>query len=345
VVVADQRFGEALRGRLPPRVLLDVDSPGEEYHFGRRLAQVVTSHELERPVYIGCGMPLIKGDELAAVASVLSAADIAVVSNNFYSADLAGFVPGRVVRDVELPDNDRALPRVLVQEGGLLNQALPRTAANQFDIDTPVDLAILGYAGGAGPRLTAWLAAHPAADSRLAEAARLFTDTQAVVAVAGRISSEVLNYLQSETASQTRLYSEERGMQSMGRDVSGEARTLLGFHIEAVGPRRFFEEMARMANALFLDSRTLFAHVGRQPSRADRFLSDALEPDAIGDEWVREFTRAARDATIPVVLGGQSLVTYGVQLLAEAAWKEHDRVGTEWRAQGRAAPRPPRPPV
>jgi hypothetical protein len=125
----------------------------------------------------------------------------------------------------------------------------------------------------------------------------------------------------------------------MGRDVSGQARTLLGFHLQAIGPGRLFAEIAEMANAAFIDTRPIFAHMGLQPSRPDRFLSDALEPDTIQDKWVREFTAAAREAPIPIVLGAQSLVTSGLQLLAEAAWRDNDKVVTDWKAHGRARER------
>ena len=337
VVVADAPTGEALRPRLPAGVALDLDQPGAAFHFGTRLSAVVQRLDLKRPCYIGCGMPLIKSDELAAVAMALSSQDAAVVSNNFFSADLIGFVPGDLVRDVELPDNDRAIPRLLVQKAGLINQALPRTIANQFDIDTPMELAILACAGGAGPNLTRWLAAHPFDTARLEQASWLFTDNMATVLVAGRIGGDIIEYLRSETASQTRVYSEERGMAAMGRDLSGDARSLLAFHIQAVGFQRFFAELGEMANAAFIDTRAIFAHMGLRPTRADRFLSDALRPAEIADPWLRDFTAGALEAPIPVVLGGQSLVTSGLQMLAEAAWKRHDKVEAEYKAHGRAA--------
>jgi hypothetical protein len=49
-----------------------------------------------------------------------------------------------------------------------------------------------------------------------------------------------------------------------------------------------------------------------------------MTPDSIEDAWVRELTQAACEAPMPVVLGGASLVAAGVQLLSEAAWREHD---------------------
>ena len=125
-------------------------------------------------------------------------------------------------------------------------------------------------------------------------------------------------------------------MAAAGRDVSGEARSLLAYHLQAVGPQRFFDELGQMANAAFIDTRPIFAHTGLQASRRDRFASDALRPDGVTDPWIRDFTRAALEAPIPVLLGGQSLVTSGQQLLAEAAWKRHDKLEAEYKARGRA---------
>ncbi len=336
IVVADRPSADYLGPLLPAGVRLDVDQPGEEFHLGRRLAEVVTRYHLERPVYVGSGLPLVRADELAAVASTLAISDFTVVSNNYFSADLVGFVPGGVVEDIELPNNDRILPRLLVQEANLVNQSLPRTVANQFDIDTPCDLAIVACAGGAGPRLSSYLSRADLDTSTLEKASSFFTDSDAEVLVAGRLGSQVWQYLESETACRVRVYSEERGMQAAGRDASGEARTLLGYHLRAVGPQRFFRELSEMAQAAFIDTRPLFTHMGLQPSRPDRFRSDALEPDGIVDPWLREFTLAAREAPVPVVLGGSSLVTSGIQLLSEAAWRRHDRQESAYKAMGRA---------
>jgi hypothetical protein len=337
ILVADERTEQALRNRLPAGIKVDVDRPGNAFHFGRRLSEVVQRYGLERPVYVGCGLPLVKSDELAAVAAALMGNEQAVVSNNFFSADLIGFVPGSVVESVKLPDNDRIVPRLLRDEGGLQNTELPRTPANQFDLDTPGDLAVLAYAGGAGANLQACIEAQRFDTSRLARASKLFTDRDAEIVVAGRVGSQTWQYLESETACRVRLFAEERGLQAAGRDLNGEARSLMAYHVEAVGMTRFFDELAEMGQAAFIDTRPVFAHKGLKPSRPDRFLSDAMEPVEISDAWVREFTAASCEARIPVVLGGSSLVGAGIQLLSEAAWRRHDAEAGSYEAQGRAA--------
>jgi hypothetical protein len=324
MLVTDRESAEALEGRLPLHTEVDVDRPGEAFHLGKRLQEVVKRYGLERPVYAGSGLPLIKAADLAKVAAGLRESEKAVVANNFFSADLVGFVPGSAIEEMALPNNDRIIPRLLRDEAGLENKSLARTIENQFDLDTPGDLAILAYAGGAGPHLQRHIDAIGFDTSRLERAARLFTDRDAEVVVAGRVGSQTWQYLESETACRVRMFAEERGLQAAGRDVNGEARSLLGFHLQSVGTQRFFEELAQMGQAAFIDTRPLFAHMGVKPSRPDRFLSDAMQPAHIEDAWVREFTAAACEAPIPVVLGGSSLVSSGVQLLSEAAWRRHD---------------------
>ena len=110
-----------------------------------------------------------------------------------------------------------------------------------------------------------------------------------------------------------------------GRDASGEARSLLAFHLQEVGCERFFAEFAELADAACIDTRPLLAHLRIVASREDRFLSDLGRPEEIEDAFLKEFTQAANDAPIPVLLGGHSLIAGGLMLLNEAAWREEDK--------------------
>jgi hypothetical protein len=314
--------------RVPPGVTVDPDS--DSFHLGERLARLIEHHEMESVVYFGAGsVPLLRGSDFAAIASGLRAASRVVISNNFYSGDLIAFRPASALLGVEPPTTDNALPRLLRDRAGLESLPLPRSTAMQFNIDSPTDLAALALHGGAGPRLSCLLSSRDLDTAPYRRCLPLLTDPLAEVLVAGRVGSQVWQYLESETACRIRIFSEERGMVAAQRVSAGGgrrgARSLLAYHLQAVGVTRFFEELATLGDAAFIDTRVLLAHLGLQPSRADRFLSDLGRASEIEDAFLREFTEGAAKAAIPVVLGGHSLVSGSLMALIEVAWREHDR--------------------
>jgi hypothetical protein len=138
--------------------------------------------------------------------------------------------------------------------------------------------------------------------------------------VAGRVSAAVWQYLERETACRVRVFAEERGMRASGRQARGQVRSLLGYHYQQAGARGFFQTLAELGQAVFLDSRVIFAHLGVWPPDSDRFNSDLYRPNLIANDAVRQFTEAAMEAPVPVVLGGHSLVSGGLYALVEAAW-------------------------
>ena len=72
-----------------------------------------------------------------------------------------------------------------------------------------------------------------------------------------------------------------------------------------------------MADAAIFDTRIIMAARGSLPAAADRFASDLLRPEWVSDPWLREFTEAARNASIPLLLGGHGVVSGGLFALAE----------------------------
>ena len=301
-----------------------------EFHFGRRLRDLVRRHQAARPFYIGGGSaPLLATSELESIADTAMADEGTVVANNFFSCDFAAFSPGEALDRIDPPAIDNDLAFLLQRQAGLRNVPLPRTASTQLDVDTPVDLTILQLHPGIGPFCQRFLDSARLDTSRVRATMRLFTDPTAEVIVAGRVGSHVLAHLETDLACRKRIYSEERGMRASGREARGEVRSLLGFFLAAVGPARFFASLGQLGQAAFLDSRVLFSHLGLQPAAADRFHSDLFEAEAIVDPFVREFTTAAREAPIPVLLGGHSLVSGGLWALIDAAWQERDRLLAE----------------
>ena len=319
ILVSD---GSAEFSGLPAGVTVCLDS--SPFHYGCRLAETVRTHALEHVVYLGGGsLPLLGEADFGSIANALSE-DGVVVTNNFFSSDLVGFAAESVAR-IRPPESDNRLARALCEEAGLALRELPRTVATQMDIDGPTDLAVLSLTGQGGPRLLEYLSALEMDVGRYRRVLPLLTDRSAQVTVAGRVGSHAWRYLESETACRLRLFAEERGMEADGRAAEGKARSLLAFYLEQAGPQRFFGALAELGDAALIDTRVLLAHFGIDAQRSDRFLSDLGCWQEIGEPFLREFTQAAVEARIPVLLGGHSLVSGGLMALNEFAWREKER--------------------
>lgn len=317
----------ALAGQLAGLpVIVDRDNPDEPFHFGQRLLALLDRYEMERCFYIGGGAgPLLSTADLAGIAARLAAAERLILTNNFYSSDLAAFVPSAILAGQPPPDNDNELAWLLGERAGLPIEELPRSGATQLDVDTPADLLTLAAHPGAGRHARACLEVMALDTAVLDAALPLLLDRDAEILVAGRVSSATWSYLERETACRTRVISEERGMRASRRQAMGLARTVLGHLLDAVGLERFFDRLATLGQAVFLDNRVILAHRGLWPSAADRFYSDLRRPAQVVDPFLRELTEAALAAPVPVVMGGHSLVAGGMYALVEAAWaRGHD---------------------
>jgi hypothetical protein len=321
VSTSSAKFSRSIE-HLPVRVVPDEG----DFHFGRALAHAIDHFDVRTAFYVGGGAaPIVSAADLSHVASLLAAGERCLVANNFFSSDFVAFSPARAIHEITLPSIDNDLAYRLQRVAGLRSIPLPRSAATQMDIDTPTDLLVLAVHPGVGTHLRRLLDSWNLDVERVTSLARYLTDPTSEVIVSGRVGSHVLAFLETELACRTRVFSEERGMRASGREERGEVRSLLGFHLSAVGPRRFFEDLGQLGAAAFIDSRVIFNHLGLNPSASDRFNSDLLRPADIDDPVVRAFTAAALDAPIPVLLGGHSLVSGGLWALAEAAWLARDR--------------------
>ena len=321
-------------GSPPAGVTLDLDDQrggrqGEpRFHFGRRLAGAVAEHGVERLLYLGGGgAPLLGPAEFEALAAGVAADAPVCLTNNAYSADLFALAPASLLACLDpLPDADNAVPRRLREECAVEVSELPRSLATLLNIDSPVDLAALALSGRGGPRLREALLRWAPDTGRLERAAMTFTDRDAEVLVAGRVGARTWQYLERETACRVRVLAEERGMRAAGRDSADAARSMLGQQLEAVGPRRFFDELLpQLCDAAFIDTRPALVQLGLRPSRADRLAADLGLAAEIEHPALREIVEAAAASPVPVVLGGHSLVSGVLMLLNDWAWEQHDR--------------------
>lgn len=303
----------------------DVDR-GEStpFHYGGELARIVKARHLDRVCAIGAGAGALLGAaQLRTMREELEDTDALVLSNNYYSADLVGFGPTSALDAIALPATDNPLPRLLHQQAGLPSRQLERSSATLLDVDTPADATVLRRHPACPPELASMTTWEAELGGRIDALMRLVTSSDRELLVAGRVGAPVWTFLESQTACRVRMLAEERGMQAAGRDISGEARTALGFLYKEIGPQKFFDRMRELGDGMLFDDRVLFAHLGWHPAPPERFASDLFQPDRIPEGPLRAFTLAARDSAVPVLLGGHTLVSGVLWTMVEAAWAGH----------------------
>ncbi|MCC7209338.1 MAG: hypothetical protein IT323_18655, partial [Anaerolineae bacterium] len=189
--------------------------------------------------------------------------------------------------------------------------------ATSLDIDTPGDLAVLAHHPDVQPTLRRAIADLDLKHIPVEDVIAVCGQEGKTLALIGRVSPPAWQALNRATRIWTRVVAEERGMVASERVERGEVRSVLVPWIEARGLAGFFHDLAGMADAALFDSRVLFAALGRHPDAADRFASDLLWPDQVRDPWLRDFTAAAREAPLPITLGGHSVVSGALHALVE----------------------------
>jgi hypothetical protein len=320
-VAERHRVGFEEAGSADVRVLT---GPPDDTPFGRRLRDLVRADRPAGLVILGSGaIPLATAADRREFVAAAGSEDRRALANNRYSADIVAIAhAGETLADAPDLAGDNALPRWLDEVAGYAVGDLRRRWRLAVDIDGPLDVVLTG----SGP--TAGVAAPDAIDlgpvsERAAAIRGVATDPSAELLVAGRTSAATVRWLERRTASRTRALIEERGMRTR---VAGQrpAASVLGALLERDGPDSLGEDLARLGDAALVDTRVLLAHrLGAQesgwPPPEDRFASDLLLADRIADPWLRALTASAAAASIPILLGGHTLVGPGVRLVVGRA--------------------------
>jgi hypothetical protein len=291
-------------------------------------------------VVLGSGsIPLATAADLRRFVEIAAGPPGHALANNRFSADVVAV--SRATDLAQLPPlpADNALPRWLEERAGVTVADLRGRWRLGVDIDTPLDVMLLEYAGravraGRVPR-AAPLARPltgatngPLLGERLGTLADVLSNRRAELLVAGRVSSATLRWLERGVACRVRALVEERGLRAASRLAQAGAptgsrppRSVLGELLDRDGPGALGDAVARLADAAVIDTRVLMAHhrgadESAWPAAEDRFASDLLEPATIADPWLRELTESAAGSTVPVLFGGHTLVNGGLRLLA-----------------------------
>jgi hypothetical protein len=304
-----------------------VSGPPDDTPFGARLRALVRADRPAGLVVLGSGaIPLATGRDYRDLVAAAGVDAREALANNRFSADVVAIARAEALAEVPDLPGDNALPRWLAEAAGFIVSDLRRRWRLAFDIDGPLELVLLGRAGA-----PAGIDLRPLED-RLAAVRSVAADRRAEMIVVGRVSVATLAWLERRVPARIRAVVEERGLRAStrlalaGAGESGRARpqrppaSILGMILDREGPGALGATLAGLGEAALVDSRVLIAHrVGADeaawPPAEDRFASDLLLVDRIRDPWLRALTEAAVGASIPILLGGHSLVGPGVRLL------------------------------
>ena len=319
VVVAGARGAEAFRSDGVSVVHSEAD---RSFHLGKTLQRLIRERGIDALLYFGSGSGGLLSEEMIdALISFAEREDPGALFNNFYSCDFAVLASAPAFLDVPLPRDDNGLG-FSISDAGIPCFPLFRSVETEFDIDTPTDLLLLRASGRGGASVRAFVESDRFEHPTLSAVCERLADRSSFVHLYGRINPATWGAFERRIACRTSGAIEGRGMRAYADDPP----RLLHRIAREDGPKMFFDRLAEVANAAILDTRPLLAVRGRLPDASDRFASDLFLTDRIDDPIWSAFTRAAAAAPIPVLLGGHSLVSGGLSLLADASWKGRELV-------------------
>ena len=326
-----------------------VPADGETFHWGRwyaaaaraMLARVrAEGRPLDAIGYAGAGALAMADDSL--LESLVSAIPGEATANNRYSTDaflVAGQPSGRLTLEAALAaleqcSTDNAAMHCL-EAAGFAIRDLSAASWARFDVDTPLDLALLRLGTrlpttrrpdgvvAAFMEMTVLPGGRSLEVPLLSEIGAVLRDRDRQLVVAGRVPSSSWAYLETESACRVRCFIEERGMRSARDNVP---HSLLADWMDRLGPAELVQELGSLGDAVILDSRVLMAAKAGSsdatdwPPPEERFASDFLDTTPIATPWLAELTEAAAVSAVPFLLGGHALVSDGLRILVDAAW-------------------------
>ena len=284
---------------------------------------LIEGFSITLPVLMGSGaVPLLEIQGFKEIIQKFKTPAPFVITNNFFSSDLIGWQPIDAFKKIGDVKRDNNLPRLLRDTANCTPLVLSKSISTQFDLDTPADLCVLTLWEKTSQGLRKQTQPNdllPLQQYRKAMPA--FCNSEAEIAILGRVGSNVWQYLEQETACRIRIISEERGLTASER----KARSIAGYLLEEIGPSRFIQMIETLGDVIVIDTRVLIEHLNLKTTREERFQSDLMAYQKISNSLLGELTEAAVKSKKPILLGGHNLVSNGLIGLSEQAWIENDR--------------------
>lgn len=315
-----------------PNLIRDVDAV--PFHFGQRLAGLIQNYNLSPVMYFGAGStPLLNQDMMGLMHGMLYQSEYQqggripthiALTNNLRSSDWLGIshTPDALAI-IRAASRDNRLAWLLQENWDFDVRVLAGVRpASSMDLDTPSDLAIVRQHPLCPPYLLDAVN-DPALDTMPVEPIiELIAGQTGQLALLGRVSPLAWQALSKASPCLIRVFAEEHRMDDEGELPADDhrpsaVRSMMSKLYAVLGPADFFAELAKLVDGAIIDSRVMMAAAGQSPSLADRFASDLGWIDAIENEWLRTFTAAAAHAPIPVLLGGNGVVTGGLYALVD----------------------------
>ena len=300
-------------------VSLSVKRGSSPFHFGNVLKDIIREQEIDSLLYFGSGSGGLL--DVARARSLVNFAKCSLAGaafNNFYGCDYAAVARAQDLLSIDLPSLDNSLGFAL-SDAGIACYSLSRELETQFDIDTPTDVLLLTATKLGGEKMREFTRTITYKHQGVSDILPLLRMRDAQVMIIGRVNPITWAHFEQEVACRTVVLSEGRGMKSYPTD----REIMIGKLVEK-GTGYFFKKLENASDGAIIDTRPLLAQGRYLPPASDRFASDLLEHWAISDPLWRDFTLAAGEARIPVILGGHSLVSGGLYVLSREGWKDHN---------------------
>ncbi|UOF91379.1 hypothetical protein LSG31_03750 [Fodinisporobacter ferrooxydans] len=274
----------------------------------------------------GASLPLAKTADFQCLIDSLQNRPRTVWANNPVSPDVVGWTPIDAIHQIKHVKTDNGLAAALRDQACLIYQLWPDRLQFRFDIDTPIDLWMALRNLNFEPSLSK-LAQGTFTQENEDLFARAEMNIQGLlcrmkekqlpaITLIGRISPQIVQFLNQEIKVRVRCFSEERGMKGLGRDEQDLVWSLVADWFERFPSYEdAFQQLAKESDAIIMDTRVWMAHHRLVLSDEDRFASDLLWDERIADSRLRRLTNAARFCKAPVLLGGHGLVNQGIHFL------------------------------
>ncbi len=298
---------------------VSVEGSSSPFHFGKMLQHIIDKYSIDGLVYFGSGSGVfLDAKRIQVLVAFAQRKEPGALFNNFYSCDYVAVAQPRHLLSLDLPDIDNSFGFAL-SDAGISCNCLSRELATQYDIDTPTDVLLLAATAFGGERFSLYAKTISYYQQDIPQVLKLIRSRDAQLVIIGRVSPITWAHFEKETACRTNVLSEGRGM----RAYPSTRTILMKDMLTERGADAFFRKLSNACDGAIIDTRPLLAREGKLPLASDRFASDLRDHMAIRDPFWREFTVAASQARIPVILGGHSLVSGGLYLLPRAGWKDH----------------------